>query len=62
MTDGERNAIRSTIYSPDFLRYFDMSDEERKAVWNNTIWNRTIPDLSTEESELTPVRMRIAER
>lgn len=61
MTDGERNAIRSTIYSPDFLRYFDMSDEERKAVWNNTIWNRTIPDLSTEESELTPVRMRIAE-
>jgi len=52
MTNDERNALWNIICgSPDFLvRYHGMSEEEKKAVWNSIIWNKTIPGFSTQES------------
>jgi len=44
MTDDERNAVRSVITSAEFLdRYLNLPEEEKKAVWDSIIWDKTVP-------------------
>ncbi len=46
MTDEERAKVRSVITSPEFLeRYFSLSGEEKHAIWDSILWNKTFPEF-----------------